>query len=245
MDIENYIESWNVMADDLDISVGNNGNRFQRELLFPATLHLLNPKSEERILEIACGNGVFARHLAMLGAKVVAFDYSPKMISYAQKNCALYNDNISLFEIDATQYNQVIALGKDIPFDKAVANMMVMNIPDIAPLFHAVYNILVPNGLFVFSVVHPCFQTPSKEYISDGLGLGIYHYIETQYCIEPVYKKPVWHWHRPLQDLLQNCFKAGFVLDGIEEPVCKLDTGVYSHPIWEQLPLIIVFRLRK
>ena len=60
MNTSNSNDQWERIADDWDVRIGDDGNDFHRELIRPATLGLLNPQSDERILDAACGNGVFA-----------------------------------------------------------------------------------------------------------------------------------------------------------------------------------------
>ena len=238
---------WEIVADDWDVRIGSDGNAFHRELVRPATLRMLSPKSGERILDIACGNGMFALYLAKLDVKVVAFDYSRKMIEYAKKRCADYLENITLSVADATDYSQVMLLGCGKPFDKAVANMAVMDISDITPLFKAVSELLKPSGIFVFSAVHPCFQTPGDAVTADGKGLITINYIKPQrHSVQILADNPkiVEHWHRPLQVLLNECFNAGFVLDGLEEPTWT-QKGDARHIIRENIPPSIVMRVRK
>lgn len=243
---DNSNNLWEAIADDWDNRVGDDGNDFHRELIRPATLRMLNPLSGERILDAACGNGVFSRYLAELGAEVVAFDYSPAMIEHANKRCAPFMDHISFSVADATNYDQLITLGNRKSFDKAVANMAVMGIPDISPLFKAVFEMLQHDGVFVFSATHPCFQTPDKSFTPDGSGVITTDYINSKrysYQILADNPKCAYHWHRPLQDLLRICFDAGFVLDGLEEPVFA--KGCCTHSVWENVPLPIVMRIRK
>lgn len=55
------------------------------ELIKPYTENLLSIKKGQTILDIACGNGNFSRRLVELGANVVAFAYSSKMVERAQE----------------------------------------------------------------------------------------------------------------------------------------------------------------
>ena len=239
---------WEAIANDYDARVGDDGNSFHRELIRPSTLRLLDPKPGERILDVACGNGVFSRYLARLGVNVVAFDYSPKMIAFAKERCAAFTESISFSIADATDYEQLMVLGagQRQPFDKIVSNMAVMGLPDIQPLFRAAYELLKTDGIFVFSVTHPCFQTPGRSFTEDGTGLITYNYIEQQrysYQILADNEKSAYHWHRSLQNLLGVCFAAGFVMDGLEEPVNA--PGECTHTVWTKVPLPIVMRIRK
>jgi 2-polyprenyl-3-methyl-5-hydroxy-6-metoxy-1,4-benzoquinol methylase len=45
---------------------------------------LLKVRPGEGVLDVACGNGVFSRRLAELGAAVVAIDFSIKFVRLAR-----------------------------------------------------------------------------------------------------------------------------------------------------------------
>lgn len=63
---------------------GSNGNSFYRHLVCPAAERLLQIKPDDNVLELACGNGIFARRLSQLGTRVLATDFSPNMIELAK-----------------------------------------------------------------------------------------------------------------------------------------------------------------
>ena len=56
-------EAWNTNAEFWDQRMAE-GNDFFRVLLWPAVEKLLAPAAGERLLDIACGNGVTSRRLA-------------------------------------------------------------------------------------------------------------------------------------------------------------------------------------
>lgn len=243
---------WEKNADFWDDKMGEHSNSFHREIIRPSTEELLEVNAGEEILDIACGNGNFSKRLADLGAKVTAFDYSAKLIENAKRRCSLYLDKINFKEIDATNYEQLIELGAGC-FNKAVSNMALMDIADINPLLNGVYKLLKPKGIFVFSIMHPCFQPPKIRHIVETEDLGgkiettnsiqIFNYITPQ-CFEgnaikgqPV---PQLYYHRPLAELLEQCFKAGFVVNGLKEPVFSKDKEQ-----WNEIPPAIIIRLLK
>ena len=76
-------EIWDQKADFWDERMGE-GNLFQRQLVGPATERLLAIQPGETVADVCCGNGVFARRLAQLGATVVAADFSPRFIERAR-----------------------------------------------------------------------------------------------------------------------------------------------------------------
>jgi len=248
---------WDDIATEWDEKMGEHDNHYHREIIRPATIKLLEPQSGDFILDAACGNGNFSRFMAAQGAKVVAFDYSSKMIEHAKTRCKQYLSTIEFHVADATQYDDLIALKKDKPFNKAVSNMAVMDISDIVPLFMAVYDLLAPYGIFVFSGVHPCFQTPNMRKVVEtndytgepSVKMGITTYEYAKPCMHQVTAlarggKQVLHYHRPLNMLLNICFDTGFVVDGIEEPVFERDDNNLRYD-WYEIPPSIILRLKK
>ncbi len=218
--------AWEANADFWDIKMGDNSNGFHRNLVRPHTESLLEIKANDLVLDIACGNGNFSSRLVELGAKVVAFDYSSKMIANAKKRRSADLEKIDFFVCDATDYQQMLALKKDRIFDKAVANMAVMDISDITPMFQAVYDMLKSGGIFVFSTHHPCFIKPSDKYMTPCIHKG-----------EAIAGQPMLqnYYHRSIQELFNICLRSGFVIDGFFEEV---DDD-------KEIPVIIIVRLRK
>ena len=61
------------------------GTTWQRTLIEPSVERLLQLEPGERILEIACGNGEFARRMTELGGQVLATDFSERMLERADR----------------------------------------------------------------------------------------------------------------------------------------------------------------
>lgn len=249
---------WEAKAAFWDARMGD-GNAFQRELVGPATERLLGPVSGELVLDVACGNGVFARRLAELGARVVATDFSQRFLELAQARGAAFGDRIAYRLVDATDEDALVALGVG-RFGAAVCAMAMMDMPTIGPLLRAVARLLAPGGRFVFSVQHPAFNSNgSRLGIEEGPpaeGLIASPYVRvSQYLGVPPGKgpgmpgepEPHWYFHRPLGELFGACFAAGFVLDGLAEPAFA-EASDRGGPIsWLNLtdiPPVLVARLR-
>jgi 2-polyprenyl-3-methyl-5-hydroxy-6-metoxy-1,4-benzoquinol methylase len=221
-------QRWEANADHWDAYMGSESNTFHRTIVRPHTEALLMVQADDLVLDIACGTGNFSEELAEMGAEVVAFDFSKKMIEHARRRRTVHPEKIEFHVCDATDYNNLIALKKDRPFDKAVANMAVMDISDIGPLFRAISEMLKPGGFFVFSTHHPCFIRPGGNYFTSCVHEG-----------KAIRSQPVmqFYYHRPLQDILRAGFVAGFVMDGFfEEPDDDHDPEV---------PEIVIVRMRK
>ena len=120
---------WNTNAEFWDSRMGE-GNDFHKTLIEPAQLNLLGIKPGQHILDVACGNGQFARKLAELGANVTAVDFSDKFITIARSKG---NHNIDYRVIDVTSEVDLARLGA-VSFDAIVCTMALMDMENIGVL---------------------------------------------------------------------------------------------------------------
>jgi ubiquinone/menaquinone biosynthesis C-methylase UbiE len=238
------------------------GNAFHLALVAPSAERLLAIQPGERVIEFACGNGQFSRRLAELGATVDATDFAPGMIDAAQRRTSQRPEiaaKITFDVLDAADETDLARLG-DSRFDAAVCNMAIMDMAEIEPMFAAARRALRPNGRFVFTLCHPCFnhsgiaqfmeQSDRDGEIVCQTGIKITSYIRTgnqkglAIAGQP-YKQ--WYFNRTLSDLLNTCFAAGFVLDGLEEPSFPFDgpdTGRFHWNSIPEIPPVLAARLR-
>jgi 2-polyprenyl-3-methyl-5-hydroxy-6-metoxy-1,4-benzoquinol methylase len=253
-------EAWEQNAAFWDERIGE-GNDFVEVLIWPAVQRLLELQSGERILDAGCGNGLYARRLAAMGADVVAFDFSANLIALARERAAEHANRIAYHVLDATDEAGLLALGQR-RFDAAVCNMALFDIADIQPLMRALVRLLRPGGRFVFSVIHPCFNSPHVALVGemedrDGEMTTVYSVKVFNYMTPRVSRaaairgqpKPQLVFHRPLQVLLGAGFDAGFVLDGLEERAFPPDHPSGRSPLtWGgnfcEIPPVLVARMR-
>ncbi|MDE2802458.1 MAG: class I SAM-dependent methyltransferase [Chloroflexota bacterium] len=240
--------AWDTNAAFWDQQMGE-GNEFHRKLVEPALMALLEIEKGQHVLEAACGNGQFARHMAELGATVTAFDFSAPMIDIAKARTRA-DLSIDYRVIDAVDSRALLGLGEGC-FDAAVCSMAFMDMSDIAPLVGALPELLKPGGRFVFSVMHPCFNSPEIMMVMErherGGGANVERSIKVSRYSQPYAAKgiamlgqpePHWYFHRPLSALLDACFRVGFVMDGILEPTFDNVYEDYKTLSWSRLPEI-------
>ncbi len=257
--IRESADLWDRKAEFWDDHVGPEGNTFHSELVEPSQLRLLRLQPGETALDIACGNGQFTRTIAKLVDKVVACDISQKFIARAQAHTQRAGlTNIEYHVADATSEAALTAFGG--PFDAVVCTMAIMDIPVIDPMLRAIRTLLNPQGRFVFSVMHPAFNSNGANMVEeqedrDGELVVIRSMKVTSYLDVPVQKgvgirgEPVPHYyfHRPLHRLLGACFDAGLVMDAIEEPAFSSPGEERKAFDWKnmpQIPPVLVVRLR-
>lgn len=249
---------WDELADWWDDRIGD-GNATQDLLVEPTTERLLGLRPGERVLDVACGAGRFARRMADAGAFVLGIDHSRRFLARAQRRSAAYEGRIEFRIVDATDPVALRSLG-EASFDAAVCTMGLMDMAAIRPLSFALPLLLKPGGRFVFSVTHPVFNSgdsrPLAELIEEGTTVRTRYAVNVADYLRPrelagigIPGQPVQqhYFHRPIGLLLDPFFEAGFVMDRLEEcafPEGTPATSPLSPQAFPEIPWVLVGRLR-
>lgn len=253
--------AWDANAEVWDARMGDEGNDFFQILQWPVIASFLEPQPADRILDIACGNGLTSRKLAHLGSSVVAFDFSAELISLA-KSRPNPNGRVTYHVLDAADENGLLeALMPTAPFDSALCNMALFDMAEIEPLFSSLQSLLKPGGIFVYSLMHPAFNNSSSVHVAEerydeGEFKTVYSVKVSRYMTpDHAYgialrnqPKPQLYFDRPLQFYLNSGFENGFVLDGFVERAFPPGHPV-SHPLswggqFSEIPPVLVARMR-
>lgn len=253
--------AWDANAAYWDEYMGTEGNDFVNMLVWPVTARLLELHPAERVLDVACGNGLYALRLADLGAQVVGFDFSTELIAHARRRSAGYGSRIAYHVIDATDLDALLSLGEG-DYSAAVCNMALFDIADIAPLAEGLFQLLRPGGRFVFSVMHPCFNGLHSKFLVETGDNG--HEFESRYFLKlSGYLTPFTaggialrgqpetqlYFHRPLHELFRPFLEIGFALDALEERAFDPDYQREKTASWSgnfsEFPPVLVGRFRR
>ncbi len=112
------------------------------------------------VVDAGCGTGRHTLRLARAAKRVIAMDFSPKMLGQvAAKLAAEGLANVTLVEHD---------LHRPIPLDDGCADGLVCalvgeHLNELAPVFAEFARLLRPGGWMVFSVYHPFLALAGKE----------------------------------------------------------------------------------
>jgi 2-polyprenyl-3-methyl-5-hydroxy-6-metoxy-1,4-benzoquinol methylase len=251
-------QAWDANAEHWDARMGDDGNDFFNILCWPAIASFLDVQPDSRLLDIACGNGLTSRRLAALGANVTAFDFSSNLIGKAKARTNP-DSRISYHVLDATDEAQLLSLGEH-KFDSALSNMALFDMPEIDPLFKALRKLLIPNGSFVFSLMHPAFNNPSAALMAEEWDDGEIH---TRYAVKVSryinqflseglalrnQPRPQLYFHRPIKNYMNVAFQNGFVLDGFDEHAFPPNHPQVALLGWggkfSEIPPVLLMRFR-
>ena len=258
-------DAWNANAAYWDERMGE-GNDFVNVLIWPALERMLDVRAGERVLDVACGNGLYARRLAALGAEIVATDFAAEMIAHAQARPSPAVGKITYAVLDATDESALVGLGEgafgERPFDAAICMNAIFDMAAVEPLMRGVSRLLRPGGRFVFSLLHPCFNNSdttlmAEQQYREGETVITYSVKVSGYMTPSAQRgtalvgqpKPHVYFERPLQAVFGAAFAAGFVLDALEERAFPPDhppgrNAISWGPNFSEIPPVLVARLR-
>ena len=127
---------------------------YQKELILPNLLRLLDIKKDEVILDLACGQGFFSREFAKAGAKVIGVDISKELIEIAKKN-----RGVTYYVASADK----LTFLKNQSVDKITIVLAIQNIENAHGVFAECQRVLKPNGKLLLVMNHPAFRIPKES----------------------------------------------------------------------------------
>ncbi|XWW93933.1 hypothetical protein V2A60_001872 [Cordyceps javanica] len=224
-----------------------------------------------RALELSTGNGIGARWLAARGAHVTATDGSAGMLEGARSHGDA-DGRITYGKLDVTEEADFVSLitgqaGASDGFDIILMNMSMHDVATLEPLAKYLPQLLKRDGIlcgFVAQLLHPIFMTSThskslqlsfdpatgERVVVRGKLVKEYLHVEPfNLTFDGKRSTPLTHFHRPLHELLGTFFKAGLVMDALEEPSFTEEHAtperIESTANFTQLPALMAFRLRK
>ena len=215
---------WQDVAGWYDELVGEHGSEYQREVVIPRTLRLLDAKRGERVLDVACGQGVLCRAMAKDGIEVIGVDLAPALVEAARRRNRTDALPIDYRVGDARRLGDVV---DEQSCDGAVCVLAIQNMAPLSPVWEGCRHALKPGGKLVVVMMHPCFRIPrGSDWGWDARAAVQYRRIDrylsssqTQIQIHPgsnPSQTTPTH-HRALQAYVNTLGSAGFAIDRLEE----------------------------
>jgi ubiquinone/menaquinone biosynthesis C-methylase UbiE len=244
--------SWGNVADWYSEHLDTNSDSYQSKVVLPNLLRLVSPKKGEQILDLACGEGFFARELSKAGVKVLGVDVSPELISIAQNK-----SKDILYKVSASHELRFVETET---VDKIINILAIQNIENISSMLSECARLLKPQGRMFIVMNHPSFRIPKKSSWGwDEKEKVSYRRIDA-YLSE--YKSEILmnpgssssektiSFHRPLQYYFKAFEKSKFAVTRLEEWISHKKSEVGPRQKEEdrmrkEIPLFACFELVK
>lgn len=221
--------SWGGVAEWYDDLVEQDADSFQKNVLMPNLIRIVEPKKGMTILDLACGQGYFARAFHQNGAKVIGYDISKELIALAleqEKKRKEGEEKIAFYVTPADS----LSFMQNEAVDVVTIVLALQNIENLAGTLNECGRVLKKGGRLVMVINHPAFRIPQRSdwgwdekagkqfrrldaYMSDA---------RVEIDMTPgektaSKKKTTISFHRPLQSYFKALSKSGFAVTRLEE----------------------------
>ncbi len=213
--------SWGKVSQWYDTYLGSDDS-YQMQVILPNLTRVLDLKPGERVLDLACGQGIFAREFAKTGAQVQGADIAPELIAEAKK----YGTGIR-YDIASAES---LSFAQDASFDTVVCVLALQNMEDLPKVCREVVRVLKPGGRFVMVLNHPAFRVLKRSKWGwdeggvqyrriDGYLSGAKIFIDMHPGKDQKHDAKVQtiSYHRSLQDFFKSLTGAGLDVTRLEE----------------------------
>lgn len=183
---------------------------------------LLPDLSNKQVLDLGCGFGWHCRYARQQQASsVIGVDISDNMLRKAREMTDDPHISYQLMPIEDIQFSPA-------QFDVVISSLAIHYIESFAAICNKVYDLLKPEGRFVFSVEHPIFTSRSEQdwhYDDEGNRL---HWPLDDYQAEGVRSTSfltdnVIKYHRTISTYMNDVMEAGFTITAVKEPTPSED----------------------
>ncbi|MBX4191938.1 class I SAM-dependent methyltransferase [Candidatus Parcubacteria bacterium] len=219
--------SWNAASEWYSTYLETTPDSYQKQVILPNLLRILESKKGMRILDVACGQGFFTREFAKSGATVMGADLAKDLIAQAKK----LSTNIPYHVAPANK----LEFAKNESFDAATMVLAIQNIEDMQAAFAEVSRVLRPQGRLILVLMHPAFRIPERSswgfdeaakvqyrrvdgYLSQASSTLLIHPGKSNSPTTISY-------HRSLQDFSKALHKSGFAITRLEEWISHKQSG--------------------
>lgn len=222
---------WNCNAEQFTKHYTSLGDCDREMIINPVIFELLNDIEGKVILDAGCGEGYLSRILASKCKKVIAVDFSEKMLSIAKAKTEQANIEYNHASIESLGFLESNSI------DIVVSVTVFQDVPDYIAAIKEIHRVLKPSGVFVLVTTHPCFSAPVHGWHKDEYGYKSFWKVDN-YFSEGLYdsqwadddgNKRLVYFHRTLETYYDALTKCGFYIKSIKEPRPN-KTGVLRYP---------------
>ncbi|MBQ3171053.1 MAG: methyltransferase [Mailhella sp.] len=148
---------WDDIAEIRKYQIENHKDITFSKLFLPYFINIISSHHHDSILEIGCGTGHMAKHIIeCTSPKVyIGIENSKKMFSISEITNS--SNHATIIQESIFNYNSSHT------YDIIISHLCLHVIDNIEMLFDKVLTLLNKNGIFIFSIPHPCFFNEYKN----------------------------------------------------------------------------------
>lgn len=237
---------WNDVAQWYDGWVGKQGSYFHQKLAIPTLLKSLDLDATQQVLDVGCGSGVLAPHIAKSQVHYTGIDISQKLIQKARQYHKAHGNFLVCDSRKMRNY---------LPQSAYDVTVFLLSIQDMNPLDKVISNVaycLKTGGTLAILMTHPCFRIPRQS------GWGHEKSKKLQYRRIDRYLTPLKipmkqhnrgvtiSFHRPLSAYINTLADYGFVIDKLDEiTTFESGTSKAEKRANDEFPIFMLLRAKK
>jgi ubiquinone/menaquinone biosynthesis C-methylase UbiE len=211
------VRQWNALAQTRDVQLRSGLDLSMDHVIVPELLHLAGPRRYRHLLDVGCGSGYSTNLLAKIATSTTGIDPSAKAIEIASRHYPA---------VDFRRCRIEELRQPETPYDLIIANMMLMNAPDLDAAISGFRRVASEETLLLASITHPVYwprywgyeDAPEFLYTSELA-------VETEFRTSTTKTGLTsTHFHRPLSRYLNALTAAEFAIKRVTEPLPDRET---------------------
>jgi len=245
--------SWESVQDWYKRSVGDKGQHYHKEVIFPRLTRYFAEQGAKSLLDLGCGSGVMERHVPS-GVRYCGVDLSRSLVSEAKKRAQskhhkfLVADITKPLELDSADFEAVSVI------------LALQNLESPVGAFANAHQYLTEGGRLYLVMNHPCFRIPRQSFWhlnseKKSRARCIERYMSSMKI--PIQAHPsqgkqspvTWSFHHPLSSYFKWLQQEGFYVETMEEWCSdKQSQGKYAkgeNRSRAEIPLFLFLVARK
>lgn len=213
--------SWQKVSGWYNKLVDREGHYYHKHIVMPGAWRLLNLKKDSSILDLACGQGILARHIPK-NVYYQGVDIARSLIEFAKKQGSNPLHNYQVLDI-----TKPLNLSKK-DFSHAAVILALQNIEFPLLIFENANKHLISGGKLLIVINHPYFRIPRQTSWEIDKETKIQYRRVNRYLSPlkiPITNHPgkganssiTWSFHYSLSEYSKLLSETGFVIEKIEE----------------------------